>query len=567
MRSVSGKYWEEEVLNKNKIEKVKIDNDFNDILAKHILSNQFDADEIYSLKNNIELKNPFLNNSDFNNAIEILSTSINNNKKICIIGDYDVDGCISTSLLVILLNKLKASHFYYVPNRFTDGYGSNLRLMKKLVTKKPDLIIMLDNGSSANEAINYLNQKKIKSIIIDHHEIYKPYPDSNILINPKKERDNTYYNYFCTAVLVYFFIDLYIKNKKLNLNFSKYLNLVLLAIISDVMPLRKINRTIAKKVLDNNSVYKNFFFKKIFDLKKIKKPFEIDDFGFLFGPIINSAGRLEDSNIVVKLFTTENLEIKDKIIQHLFLLNEKRKNFQKKTLRLFDLKELQSNERKIIILECNNIHEGLIGIIASNIKTYLNKPVVVITKSGELYKGSARSTNNFNIGKYIKSALDQNIIESGGGHNLAAGFTIKKKKLTKLKNFFYEISLKNNTSSSEKYISKLSLSAINKNFLTQLNKLKPFGEYNSNPYFLIEKIKLIRSKIIDNQFISCYIKNKSGKILSAISFNLLHSDISNHILNNKNDVDIIVQLKENLWNNKKKIQVIIIDLLTTSNKA
>ena len=132
MRSVSGKYWEEEVLNKNKIEKVKIDNDFNDILAKHILSNQFDADEIYSLKNNIELKNPFLNNSDFNNAIEILSTSINNNKKICIIGDYDVDGCISTSLLVILLNKLKASHFYYVPNRFTDGYGSNLRLMKNI---------------------------------------------------------------------------------------------------------------------------------------------------------------------------------------------------------------------------------------------------------------------------------------------------------------------------------------------------------------------------------------------------------------------------------------------------
>ena len=332
------------------------------------------------------------------------------------------------------------------------------------------------------------------------------------------------------------------------------------------MPLRKINRIIAKKVLDNNS-YNNFFFKKIFNLKQIKKPFEIDDFGFIFGPIINSAGRLEDSNVIVKLFTSENIKLKEKIIQKLFILNEKRKNLQNINMSQLNLDKLKSDQKKIVILVNENINEGLIGIIASNVKTYLNKPVVVITKSGKFFKGSARSTNNFNIGKYIKTALDYNIIESGGGHNLAAGFTVKKENLTKLKNFLNKISMLNKKSYSEKFLSKLSLSAINKKFLSEINKLKPFGEYNSNPYFLIENVRLIKTKIVDNKFISCLIKNKYGKIQPAISFNILKSEISNHILNNKNDVNVIVQLKESLWNNKKKIQIIIIDLLTPSNKA
>ena len=218
MKSVSGKYWEEVRLNNNIIEKVKNDHNFTDIIAKHVLLNKFDSEEIYCLKNNLELKNPFLHTLDFNIAVEQLSETINENKKICIIGDYDVDGCVSTSLFVLLLNKLNASHFYYIPNRFIDGYGSNLRLIKKIIMKKPDLIIMLDNGSSANEAIDYLNQKKIKSIIIDHHEIYKPFPKSDVLINPKKG-DYLNYNYFCTAVLVFFFIDLYIKKKKIKFKF------------------------------------------------------------------------------------------------------------------------------------------------------------------------------------------------------------------------------------------------------------------------------------------------------------------------------------------------------------
>ena len=198
------------------------------------------------------------------------------------------------------------------------------------------------------------------------------------------------------------------------MNFSENLFLVLMATISDVMPLRKINRIIAKKVLLKINLKKNYFFNKVFELKKIKKPIQIADFGFLFGPILNSAGRLGDANIIVKIFTSSNTNEIDQIINKLILLNEKRKFIENDILKTINFKKIKLNSNSIIILEKNNISEGLIGIIASKIKTYFNKPSIVITKSANIYKGSARSIENFNMGELIKKSLDLNLIESGG---------------------------------------------------------------------------------------------------------------------------------------------------------
>ena len=187
MRSVSGKYWEREEINERSLEKIKIEHNFKDIISTQILSKKFDHEEIYSLNHNLELINPFSKKKDFINAVNLLDYSIKNKENICIIGDYDVDGCISTSLLVKFLKKLDAKYYYHIPNRFSDGYGSSIDLIKKITIKNPDLVIMLDNGSTSNKAIDFLNKKNIKSIIIDHHEIYRPYPKSTILINPKKK--------------------------------------------------------------------------------------------------------------------------------------------------------------------------------------------------------------------------------------------------------------------------------------------------------------------------------------------------------------------------------------------
>ncbi len=567
MISVSGKYWEEEKFNERIIEKIKIEKNFSDLIARQIISKKFNTEEIYSINNQLNLTNPFLKNNDFIKGVELLNDTINSNKRIFIIGDYDVDGCVSTSLIVKLLESTKSTFFYYIPNRFTDGYGSSLQLVKKIVIKKPDLVIMVDNGSSSNEAIDYLNKNMIKSIIIDHHEIYSPYPKASILINPKKRGNYNEYDYFCSGVLTYFFIDLLLKKRKSKLDFSKNLYLVLLSIISDVMPLRKINRNIANIVLSKIDIDEIYFFKKIFEIKKIQKPLEIDDLGFLFGPIINSAGRLDDPNIIVDLLTSKDKTSIDKIIKKLILLNEKRKKIEDLTIKKIDLKKIEKENEPIIIIKDNNIHEGLIGIISSKITNYFNKPSVIITKSENNYKGSARSINNFPIGKFIKKALDMKLLESGGGHNLAAGFTIKKINLEKFKEFLINSCNKKKKISKFTFLTKISLSALNKNFIFEYNKLKPYGASNLAPFFYIDEIKFIKTKIIKNRFISCLIKNKSGKALPAISFNFLESNLSQNIFNNKNEVGLIIQIKEKLWNGRKDIQVIIIDIIEPSNKA
>lgn len=567
MLSVSGINWEEIPLNKRIIEKINVDYNFPDIVSKIIISKSFNQEEIESVKNNIKISNPFLNKMDFIRGLELLNQSIERKEKIFVLGDYDVDGCVSTSLFVNFLKKLTHNISYYIPDRIRDGYGPTPNLINRILKKKPELIIMVDCGSNSKESINILNKNNINTLIIDHHEIYKPYPKSKILINPKKECDYNQYDYFSAATLTYFFIDSYIRKFKLKINFKRNLIYVLLSIITDVMPLRKTNRIIAINVLKNFNLKDNFIINKIFELKKLKKKFEIDDLGFLIGPILNSAGRLDNPNKVIELMITKNDKKKEKIIKELLLLNEKRKIIESNILTKFDYSKIRKLKENVIILCENNLNEGLIGIIASRIKEYFNKPCAVLTNSGTIYKGSARSTQEFNFGAIIKKAIDLDILVSGGGHNLAAGFTIKKEKIPFFKDFLNKMYLNKSSNSKKSFLSKISTHAINDKFFNQLQQCSPFGSENSNPLFLIEKIKVIKPIIQKDRYISCYIKSKSGKLLSAICFEILDSNLSRNLLNNKNEIDLIVQLKENNWNNRKKLQLIIVDMLEISNKA
>ncbi len=187
MISVSGNNWFEKKVSKNSLEKIKQDFNFSDILSRLIISKQFDHTEIFNINNDFKVVNNFKNNDDFNKGINLLNYSIKNKETICILGDYDVDGSAATSLLARFFNHINQPYFYYIPDRIKDGYGPSIKLFKKLVTRNPKLVIMVDCGSTANDSINFLNDNKIKSLIIDHHEMKTPFPQSNAIINPKKK--------------------------------------------------------------------------------------------------------------------------------------------------------------------------------------------------------------------------------------------------------------------------------------------------------------------------------------------------------------------------------------------
>ena len=442
MISVSGKIWSEQKVNKNLVEKFKQDYNFGDILSKLIISRNYDASEIYGINNKQKLINIFKDDKDFQKAYLILINSINNNENICILGDYDVDGACATSLLIRYFTHINQKHFFYIPDRTEDGYGASKKLFQKLILKKPKLIIMVDCGSTSIEAIDYLNKYNIKSIIIDHHEINKPYPKSNAIINPKKESINKESSLLCATALTYFFIEIIIQKTKSNFKISHFLIYVLLATICDVMPLRKINKIIAHNTIYDFNIKNYKALNYIFDQYNLKKKLTIDDLGFLIGPIINAGGRLNYSTYGVELLSTDNLDIIKDRAKKLIKLNTKRKIIEKNILDEINFEKIKNENENIIIYYKKNLNEGIIGIIASRLKDYFNKPSIVITKSNDKLKASARSTSSYNIGYLIKSLIDNKIIDSGGGHNMAAGFTMKESNMKPLSNFIQNDFLK-----------------------------------------------------------------------------------------------------------------------------
>ena len=566
MKSISGKNWEELILSKRLIEKAKVDYNINDIQSKLIISRNFTKEEIFLIKNQIDLTNPFLRTRDFLKAFNLLKKNIIENNKILIIGDYDADGCLSTSLMVKFLNSYNSRVNFYIPDRFKDGYGADLNLIKILINKhNPKLIIFLDCGSNSHSVIKYIKSKNIRCLIIDHHNVLIPNSISDVFINPKKNVEYKNYDYLCTTFLTYMLIDLYIKFEKSNYSLKEDQIYVLLATVADVMPIRGINKVLALNIIKNFNVNKNFIFKSFFEILNLKKKLEIDDLGYKIAPLINSAGRLENANKIVEMLTTKSKTNIIKIISKIHNLNNKRKLIEKRFFEKIDLMSLY-DQKGVLIIYSPQIHEGIIGIIASRIKDYYNRPCIVFTNSGNFLKGSARSTFNFNIGEYINIALNKKIIIKGGGHNLAAGITLLKKDLDKFKKFINRYYEKNYYSTKNIFFSKISLNSVNKDFFNQINLLGPYGNKNVSPTFLIENVKIIKTKIIKDRFISCFVK-KNRKLVKAMSFNYLKSKISYAILNSNSNFDIIVKIKDNKWNDKLSIELEIIDLIKNTNKT
>jgi len=563
MISVSGKNWQEKVTNKNSIEKLKQDYNFSSILSKLIVLRKFDETELNSIDNHLGLNNVFLKNNDFDKSIELVINSIKNHEKICILGDYDVDGSAATSLFVRFFESIKHPFFYYIPDREKDGYGATKKLFQKLILNKPGLIIMVDCGSTSNEAIDFLNENKIKSLIIDHHEINKPFPKANAIINPKKNTGYINYDYLCATTLVYFFLDLLSQKIKNKIKISDFLIYVLLATVCDVMPLRKLNRLIALTALKDFDINKNIAFNELFNLNNKKSKLSINDLGYLIGPILNAGGRLGKSSYATELLSTDNFDIVNIRSNELIKLNNKRKEIETLILNKINFQNIENENKDVIIYYNPNINEGLIGIIAARLKDYFNKPSIVITNSNELLKGSARSVYNYNIGRAIKNSLDNDMIIGGGGHGMAAGFTLKKSNLKNFKEFIFKDFSKTGKTHNHTFLydAEVSSLAFNINFYSDIKKLEPFGTGNPTPTFLLKGLKVIKTEILDNKHVSLILKSKTGFSIKSICFNSMNNKVGEYLLNYKNNLNVLGQINENIWNNKKTLQLTISDVI------
>ena len=558
MISISGKEWKEYKTPKRLIDKYSNDFDISENLSKFYLSRNFNKEDILIKEITDNNLNIFSKNKDFLSASEMIVDIINNKQKTLIFGDYDVDGISSITILSSYFKHLGHPFKYVIPDRFIDGYGPNIRLLEQNLDKEIDNIIFLDCGSNSHEVINHLNTKKIKSIIVDHHIINNlTIPKSDILINPSKNSQKSIKNNVCTATLTFFLVD--IINKKLNSKFEldNYFIFILISTICDVMPLRGFNRKILS-IGFKNLVIKNKGLKKLIS-KNLKKKLSYQDIGFKIGPLINSSGRISKANDVVELFLSQNDDKIDTIINKMNRHNEARKKIEQENLELINLKKYFG--KNVIFIFNKEFHEGIIGIIAAKLSQLFNKPCFIVTESNGLLKCSIRSGNNIKINKTINGLMNNRLIISGGGHDEAGGFTAKKKNLSIIEDFLKK-EYENLSTKKYSYFDAYTVFPIkNSTIVNDLKLLEPFGKENPEPIFYFKNIKSIKSKIINNRHIQNILKNKSGRSIKSISFDCVNSELGKYLINFKNEFDLIGYIVESNWNNRKELQLIVIDII------
>ena len=487
MKSISGKSWSEQKIKQRLIDKVTQDYRFNTILSKLLIERNFSNDEIWSIDNKKYIKNIFKNNTDFESASSVIEKSYENKEKILIFGDYDVDGACSTSLFVNFFKSINQQCDFYIPDRIKDGYGPNVNLLNNLIKNNYKLIIFVDCGSNSNKEIDFLNENKIKSIVIDHHKLQGKIPNATSFINPLKTNESNKFSYFCATTLSYYLIENMILRKKIckSFNILDFLFFVVLATVADVMPMRGVNRNLCSLGLEFFSRKKLKYFNSILNFYKIKRKLSLDDLSYLICPILNSGGRLNNSQLAVLLLTCNEEKKIESISNKLIKLNDRRKKIEKVYIDNI-VNKYQDIVDEVIFIYEPSINEGIIGIIAARLVEKFNKPSFVITKSNLNMKGSARSIPNFDLGKIILDAKSNDLITKGGGHKMAAGFSLKKSNLNKLKSFLNIQFKKTNLKNEYVYISQQTLKSVNYLIKDVIVKLSPFGNENQNPIFFLK---------------------------------------------------------------------------------
>ena len=576
LKSVTGKSWKLNNVDNNKILKLAEEFSLSEILCRLLaIRNIFGKDVKEFLKPDLkkQIPNPYIF-KDMKVSVEHIYGLIKQRSIIGIFGDYDVDGASSTAMLIKFFTKINQPYNFFIPDRQKDGYGPSVATFNKFIKKKIKTIITVDCGTLSNAVVDYGNTKNVSTIILDHHQADINLPKALGIINPNRIDDSSKLKYLCATSIVFFF--LLALNKKLkdtnwyqenNIKKPELLedvDLIALATICDVVPLVGLNRCFVKHGLKVIHQRKNLGIKMLSDISNISSSPSTYDLGYIFGPKINAGGRLGYSNYGAKLLSTNDVSEADYLSIKLNKLNEERKkleDIQMKTI----LKEAElQKDSPILILYNKEFHEGLIGILAARIKDKFYKPTIVLTGLNNVLKGSARSIFGFDMGTAILNSVNKKIIIKGGGHKMAAGFTIYKKNITALKEFLNLTFIKLMSDKIIKntiYIdAKILPSALNESFFNEIDLLSPFGPGNYDPSFMIENVKVLKFKIIQNKHINSILISKDHKSINAICFNAKNTELESYLCKKKKILNIVGKLSLNNWLGKKQVQFIINDI-------
>ncbi|MFQ6739329.1 MAG: single-stranded-DNA-specific exonuclease RecJ [Alphaproteobacteria bacterium] len=515
---------------------------------------------------------------DMDNAVRVIADVIRNGQKIAIYGDYDVDGITSTAICVRYLRSLGCDVVWHIPTRDGEGYGLNNSAIDELIDNGVKLIITVDCGISCVNEVDHIKTSGCKIVITDHHLPEAVLPDADAVVNPKRADDNSGLNYLAGVGVA--FLCLVALNRELK-NTDKYksviesinlldcLDLVALGTICDTMPLIDLNRAYVATGLKVMDLRHNLGIKTLMDVAGVNKP-TVYSAGFVLGPRLNAAGRLDSAEPALELLLTDNPLIARDLAEKLHKMNQERVDIQNAIMMdAIDMAQACCNRGCCSLFVCGDgWHGGVMGIIAGRLKDKYNLPTCVATKIDGVINGSGRSVPSVDLGKIIHAAIDAGIVTEGGGHAAAAGFSLPEDKEQDFCDFLEKAVL--DQLNGEKPVQEVVVDAeldaggANMGLVRELSKMEPFGQGNPEPVLVLHGATLRFASVMGGgNHLRGSFGTSNGTNLSFVGFNLVGTPVGDFLLDDANTntkITLLGRLKENNYNGRVNAQLTLEDI-------
>ncbi len=558
------KEWKIYEVDEKKVEEISNKYNLNKLISTILANRNITTEEeirLFLSPTRKDFHNPFLI-TDMEKSVNRIIKAIENKEKVTIYGDYDVDGITSITVLKSFLNDRGLETFQYIPNRLNEGYGLNNNAIEKIKHQGCDLMITVDCGISAINEIDYANSIGIETIITDHHEPGNEIPKAFAVIDNKRKDSKYPFRELAGVGVVFKLIQaIGIKLGLKEEEYLKYLDIVCVGTISDIVPLVDENRVIAKLGLMLIRQTRNIGLKSIIDTSGYTK---IDSNSISFGiaPRINACGRMGKAEDALELFLSKNYnevsELAKKLNDYNKLRQDTEKEIYENAIKQIEQNKLDKNNS--IIVGGHNWHHGVIGIVSSKITEMYFKPSILLSfEEDGIGTGSGRSIPGFDLHEALTKCLDS--VEKFGGHSMAVGLTVKKENFEKFQKEFEQIATSSNVSDIVPVINidaKIDFSAINKDMVESLKQLEPFGEGNKMPVFVFKNLKIDSIRALsEGKHLKLTLK-EGNTVVNAIGFNI-GSLADEYRIGDR--IDVVGVLEINNFNGVESLQINIKDIM------
>jgi single-stranded-DNA-specific exonuclease len=514
--------------------------------------------------------------TDCEAAAARIASAIEKHEHVAIFGDYDVDGASSAALMHRFLWQFGIDATIYIPDRIFEGYGPNPAAINQLIDNGAQLIITVDCGSTSHESLAAAKERGIDVVVIDHHQVTHELPVCEALVNPNREDDLSGQGHLCAAGVVFLVL---VATQRLmrklgdpraaGIDLLSLLDLVALATVCDVVPLKGLNRAYVVKGLVAARHMQNTGLAALFAKAGIGGPVTPYHFGFLIGPRINAGGRIGDAGLGSRLLTIDDSGHAEQIAAKLDELNRERQAMEQHMLAEAEaeaLAEYGTGEGAAVIVTARDgWHPGIVGLIAARLKERFNRPAFAIAfDPNGRGTGSGRSINGFDMGKMVRGAVDSGLLIKGGGHAMAAGLTVERQNLGAMRALFEDTARETVSHLTANRMLKidgaLSASAASFEFCDQLESAGPYGSGHSQPIFALPMHRVTDVRFVGTNHIKARLEGPDGGRLEAMAFRAGDTDVGKLLMSSRGEqIHVAGSITAEFWQGSRRIQFRILD--------